>query len=162
MNNKGSRYIKVGLLFGVLFGMLAFSASASELQIPTVEGKIGHLVTIPIKVDKIENLAGLKLVIEYDSKLLEYKAAEKSFYTSSLMHVVNDKKPGQLIIVMAGAKGIAGKDIILVNLTFLIKKNSGFKSEYKTDLMILEVEMMSDQLKHLECTKRINSLTVIP
>jgi hypothetical protein len=79
-----------------------------ELSIPEVSIESGKTAEIPLLIDRIDNLAGVKLVIRYDKELLTYKKGVRGQKTSSLMHVVNDKNPGRLVIVMAGARGIKG------------------------------------------------------
>ena len=36
------------------------------------------------------------------------------------MHIINDRTPGKLIIVMAGARGIQGKGMTILTLNFTV------------------------------------------
>jgi hypothetical protein len=111
-------------------------------------------------IDEIENLAGLKIVMTYDPGILTYKKGVKTKYTSSLMHIINDKKPGLLIAVMAGARGIKGKEFPVLILTFDIKK--GLKDNHTTQFSIKEVQLMSDKLKDIKCDIKLSPLTITP
>jgi hypothetical protein len=99
------------------------------------------------------------MVITYDSDILVFKQAEKSKETSSLMHIVNDKIPGRLILVMAGPAGIKGKGVALMMLTFEINKN--IRGIRNTQLAITEVQMKNDQLKDIAHTVRIDPLMIL-
>jgi hypothetical protein len=159
--NKMNRNIKVLSCFmaaAVFFS--AAGAFGTEIYIPKAKTKPGKTIEIPIMIDKTDNLAGVKMVLKYDAKVLEYINGEKTKHTSSLMHVVNDKNPGVLVIVMAGAKGIAGKDMALFTLKF--KANAGLKAKTSAGLAIKELQLMSDQLKDIECKIKINDLVVSP
>ena len=152
---------RVCFLTFFLFTSLWFcSAEATELFIPEIKGKPGRMVEIPVMIDETDNLAGVKLVMKYDSDLLTYKKAVKTQYTSSLMHIVNDKKPGLLIIVMAGAKGIKGKDFPIISITFETRKN--ITGNHKTRLEITEIQLMSDKLKDIKVKTDTKFLTISP
>ena len=135
-------------------------ALGAELSIPPVNGKSGQPIDIPIMIDLAEDLAGVKLVITYDPELLTFKEGAKTKQTDSLMHIINDKKPGLLIVVMAGARGIKGKDFPLLNLTFVVKK--GLKGNHAVQMKITEVQLMSDKLKDIQCTTKVGLLSISP
>ena len=138
----------------------AVSAGATTLFIPSVTAKAGDSVQVPIRIDAVDNLAGIKLVIRYDTALFTYEKARKTDKTASLMHVVNDKNPGTLIIVMAGAKGIKGKDMTIMRLTFKVTRIPGLKAKTKSKFEIPEVQMMNDQLKEIKCDVRVNPIII--
>lgn len=144
----------------LMVGFWATTAFGVELVIPAITAQSGETVTIPIKIDQVENLAGVKLVMKYDADLLVYKKGDRTASTASLMHIVNDKKPGILILVMAGAKGIAGKDISIFFLAFETKK--GIKSNHRSEIVITECQLMSDQLKTLPCDIKSLPITIMP
>ena len=138
----------------------AAASSATELSIPEIKGKAGLSINVPIMIDTVDNLAGVKIVLQYDKNLLTYKGSGRTKQTSSLMHIVNDKKPGTLVIVMAGARGIKGENFSIFSLTFEVKK--GLKQEIKTDFKITEVQLMSDQLKNIKHTVTISPVVLKP
>ncbi len=152
------------LVFFFLFVLITIiwtsTVMGTELYIPALKGKSGQNIDIPIMIDKVDNLAGVKLVLQYDPKILTYKKAAKTEQTSSLMHIVNDKKPGRLIVVMAGPKGIKGKEFSIIFLTFEAKK--GLKSNHTTTLKITELQLMSDQLKDIKSKVRVSPITITP
>ena len=133
---------------------------ATEIYIPEIKGQAGKHVEVPVMIDKVDNLAGIKLVIRYDPGILTYKKGDKTKQTSSLMHIVNNKKPGLLIAVMAGARGIKGKDFPILVLTFEAGKN--LKEKTVTRLDITELELMSDTLQDIKGTIRIDPLVLLP
>lgn len=161
---------KIGLALLMILG-LAFcgvpksadrhdEALAAEISISAIKAKAGESVDVPIKLDAADNLAGVKLSVKYDAELLTFKKADKSKETSALMHIVNDKKPGFLIIVMAGAKGISGKKFPLAVMTFETKKD--LKEKKSTKIEITESQLMSEQLKDIPHKIKAEPLTIEP
>jgi len=139
-------------LLALLLTVFLFQPSAgysTELSIPPMEAKSGDMIDIPVIIDRVDNLAGIKVVLNYDPNILIYKKASKTEQTASLMHIVNDKRPGLLIAVMAGAKGIKGSSIPLLMFTFEVKETPD--NPVSTRLDITDVELMSDQLEDIKC-----------
>ena len=145
------------LTIAVLWNVTAF---ATEIRIPPLTAKSGQTVDIPLMIDEIDNLAGVKIVMTYDPQILTFEEGVKSKATNALMHVVNDKKPGLLILVMAGARGIKGKGFSIMTLTFKIKE--GLKGNHSTQISITEVQLMSDELKDIQCKSVVHPLTILP
>ena len=140
-----------------------FSASvvsAARVILPGQTARAGQVITIPVMIDQVDNLAGIKLVMKYNAELLNFRAAAKTQKTSSLMHIVNDKKPGLLIVVMAGARGIKGKNFSILSMSFETKR--GLKSNHTTRIEITEVQLMSDKLKDVECDVQVKPITILP
>ena len=106
-------------------------ALATEIYIEGIKAKPGQTIEMPIMIDKIDNLAGMKLVLRYDDALLTYKKSSKTKYSSSLMHIVNDKRPGVLIIVMAGACGDPGEEFPASAIFFPVK-NKDYRGTQST------------------------------
>ena len=155
------RFLIIFILFGgIIVAPLISTASGCELFIPPIEGKSGQPIEIPVMIDRVDNLAGVKLVLNYDHRLLLFKKGSKTAQTDSLMHIVNDKKPGQLILVMAGARGIKGINFPILKLTFEIKE--GLKGNHTTEIKIKEVQLMSDQLKEIAVKTVSNPITILP
>jgi hypothetical protein len=146
-------------VFLALILCLTSAVTATELYIPEIKAKPGDIVGIPVKIDLVDNLAGIKLVLKYDSDVLAFKNAKKTKETSPLMHIVNDKKPGTLVVVMAGAKGINGKDFSIVVLDFEVKKDVKDKKTAKIE--ITEVQLMNDQLKDIKCDIKVSPLVIL-
>ena len=131
-----------------------------EIQIPPVTATAGQPIDIPIMVDEVDNLAGVKLVMTYDPEILTYKAGMKTKETESLMHIVNDRKPGTLIVVMAGARGIKGKEFPIFRLTFDVKKD--IKESLTTQISITESQIMGDDLRERKSTFVTHPITILP
>ena len=136
------------------------AAFGAEIIIPHIKVKPGETIDLPVIMDIADNLAGVKLVINYDKELLNFKEGNTTKHTRSLMLVINDKQPGRLIVVMAGARGISGKDMPLLTLTFVVKKDlPGARS---TRLEILENQLMSEQLKEIKAVINIKPIDIAP
>lgn len=154
-----TRVFLIAIVAAFAFASTASEALCLEISIPSLTAKTGETVQIPLMVDHVDNLAGVKIVMTYDKEILEFRKAGKSKHTSSLMHVVNDRKPGKLVVVMAGAKGVKGKNFPLVNLLFGVKKIP--KDNKSTKIEIGEVQMMNDQLKNLQYKIKSNPLKIV-
>ncbi len=143
-----------------LLSAICGAAWGTELIIPAAEAKAGHSVRIPVMIDKTDNLAGVKLSIAYDKELLTFRKADKTEYTSSLMHIVNDKNPGVLIIVMAGAKGVKGENFPILFMEFTV--SSDIKEKKIAKMEVKESQLMSDTLKDAEHKVSVHTLTLLP
>jgi hypothetical protein len=53
------------------------------------ESRPGRQIQVPVVIDSIGNLAGMKLVIGYDKQVLAYKSPAKAKAAASPIHVVN-------------------------------------------------------------------------
>lgn len=148
------------ILFAVIFLLmgLAGSLAATEVSIPALEVEPGNTINVPIMIDRTDNLAGLKLVLSYDPKILQYRTSAKTSHTASLMHIVNDKTPGRLIIVMAGATGVKGENFPLFTMTFAA--SGGLKGNHTTRIKIAEIQLMSDKLKEIDSTVHTEPIVV--
>ena len=151
---------KVFLFCILLITLSAVQAGAVEIQIPPLTAKSGQFIDVPILVDEVDNLAGVKLVMTYDPEILTYKAGMKTKETESLMHIVNDRKPGVLIVVMAGARGIKGKEFPIFRLTFDVKKD--IKESLTTQISITESQIMGDDLRERKSTFVTHPITILP
>jgi len=109
----------------VLLALLLPSVPAlsATVRAPEVCAPPGGEATVAVSVDEARGLAGFKIALTYDANILEFKLAARTEATRSMMHVVNDREPGRLIVVMAAARGITGKDLPLVSLTFRVREN---------------------------------------
>ena len=135
-------------------------ASAAIVGTPALEIKTGETVQVPVAVDQAEGLAGIKIVLRYDSALLRFVGAEKTPASASLMHVVNDKKPGRLVIVMAGAKGINGRNVKLIVLEF--KAQPDLQNRKVAAFQVDEIQLMSDQLKEIPGQAQFEPIAIVP
>jgi hypothetical protein len=133
---------------------------ATELQVPAIKAKPGQEIAVPLVIDQIANLAGVKIILNYDKEILTFKEGNKSAATQSLMHIINDKTPGRLIIVMAGARGIQGKELTILTLGFAVKK--GLTGNHTSIIEISEVQLMGDDLKEIECRVKAGAITILP
>ena len=138
--------------------LLAGIVGATEIYISPLKASPGQTIAIPIMIDQVKRLAGIKLILTYDESVLHFKEGIKSPQTSELMHIINDRQPGRLVLVMAGAKGINGKDFPIITLRFEIKKKT--TAQQIVRLHIPEVQLMGDDLKDIQATVRIGELLI--
>jgi hypothetical protein len=158
--NKNSRSFSFAALLLLLSLLWISPALGVELSIPEVTTESGKTVEIPLFIDRIDNLAGVKLVMRYDSELLTYKKGVRGEKATSLMHVVNDKNPGRLVVVMAGARGIKGENFPIFTLTFETKKK--LKKPHTTTIQIDEIQLMGDDLKNIKCQTKVKPIVITP
>ncbi len=139
-------------IYSILFAIVIFVgtslAAGAEIYIPVIKDANNSLLDIPLKLDQAQNLAGVKLVLSYDKNALEFEKASKTEHSSSLMHIVNSKKPGRLIIVMAGAMGINGHDVTLLTIRFRLKQKAA--ADLNALVKIATAELMDAKLKSVE------------
>jgi len=158
--NRALRIWSTWSLCAALIALGAHASWAVVVYLPEVEATSGESIDIPIMIDRVDNLAGVKLVIEYDHHLLSFQKGARTSHTDSFMHVINDKNPGRLIIVMAGAKGIKGKAFRLLTLTFKVQK--GLTKEMTTQPALTEIELMTDKLKPINCDIKAHPVKISP
>jgi len=145
---------------GILLGMIwPGTGWAAEVLLPAVEAEPGKQIEVPVKLEGVENLAGMKLVLSYDSEVLQFQGERKPPAAQSLMHIVNPKIPGKLIVVMAGAKGIQIKNGPIIYLIFKVSDKIG--TQKKIPIKIEEVQLMTDQLKNLNPTTKNGEVVLI-
>jgi len=152
--------IKSFLLIFCCIGIAYSAEQKAQLIFPKMEVQAGQTIKIPITLDKVPNMAGIKLAFTYDKKLLTYVKNEKTKITASLMHIVNDKHPGKLVIVMAGARGVPVKNQSVMNLYF--KVNTTIPKAVETKFKVIEIQLMSESLKELACEFNISPIKILP
>lgn len=137
--------LSAALALVILLGPVLEAWSARLNFIP---GTIsGETIELALAIERSEKLAGMKVTIHYDKTRLSYIEATKTKATASFMHVVNDKVPGQLIIVMASATGISGDNLPLINLTF---KKLPAEPAATAKVSVVRIELMDENLKEIK------------
>ena len=147
MNIKHSSSIWFYIIISIVIQLLQSNAQAAEIDF--IRKVKNADVEFTLKVDEVKKLAGLKISVTYPRQSITYLDSIKSTETSSFMHVVNDKNPGKLIIVMASAKGISGKSVPLINLRFALTR-----IDEKLPLVITatQCQLMDESLNEIECS----------
>jgi len=154
-----SKIAVVITLFILLSAAIANQATAAEIRIPPLKAAPGHQIEVPVIIDGVDNLAGMKIVFGYDPKALTYQSSVKAEEAASLIHIVNDKRPGLLIAVMAGAVGIKAENLAI--LTFTFKVSPSASPGTSIFFRITESQLMSDKLKDLDHRITISFLEVV-
>jgi hypothetical protein len=153
MNMYFLNYLKrVSVLIAWLIVLSAVPARATEVTLGYAKGKAGSEVQLPLLFDKIDNVAGIKIILTYDTEMLEFLKAEKTEKSQGMMHIVNANVPGRIVLVMAGATGIAGERLSFCTLYFRIKEK--LIPALQTQIRIVEAEAKSDQLKNIQVELR--------
>jgi hypothetical protein len=140
------------IIFFAIFSFLtlAFDCTLSDVQAAEINiaKKIhGSKTEFILNIINASKLAGLKVSVTYQHQYLKFSEAVKTTEMSSFLHIVNDKVPGKLIIVMASAKGISGQNIPVLHLNF-----DALQSAVDTaDLHITGCELMDESLQNLPC-----------
>ncbi len=152
------RLVVLLLGFFVPAALSAAPVFGAELTIADIQARPGEDIRIPLVLDQVERLAGIKIIMNYTKDLLIFKGGARSKATDSMMHVINDKTPGKLIVVMAGARGISGRDVNLLTLFFSVKK--GVNGNTETLIEVKEVQLMGDDLKDIPCKVKQGKITI--
>jgi len=151
---KYFRLILIGFCFFIGSACIVMSAEKkSQLIFSEMTVKPDQKIEIPVLLNNVPNMAGIKLALKFDKDLLSYVKSEKTKTTASLMHIVNDKHPGKLVIVMAGARGVPVNNQSIMNLHFKVNKN--IPEAVDTKFTVTELQLMSDSLKELEYEYKI-------
>ncbi len=135
----------LGLVFLFLCSLPATSMAASLSFLQSNQSE--QSFQLVLLLDQVDKLAGMKVVITYDKDTLKFVEAKKTKATDSLMHVVNDRIPGKIIVVLAGAKGISGKNVQLINLFF--NHLTGKTTQKISLIKVTQVQLMSEKLKKI-------------
>jgi hypothetical protein len=137
------------LVLCVLLLPVLFPDTVSAATLKLIPNITTPNLLLSLEIDKVEKLAGLKISLTYPDKILKFKSAKKTKATSAFMHVVNDKHPGKLIIVMASAKGISGSDMALFDLSFDLAVPS--EKAKSATIKTTSCQLMTEDLKELPC-----------
>lgn len=65
----------------------------------------------------------------------------------AILHVVNDKIPGQVIFVMASASGVSGKNLKLCHFEFSKIEN---RKQFDTQISVTHLQIMNEDLKEIK------------
>lgn len=84
------------LVVAIIYG--ASMVLATQPVTPALKTAPGRIVDIPVMIDQAENLAGIKMTIRYDIKILKFIEATKTKKTSNFMHILNEKNRGCLLL----------------------------------------------------------------
>ncbi|MCB2216804.1 MAG: cohesin domain-containing protein [Desulfobulbaceae bacterium] len=134
----------IGLLLTLAYAHPSQAELSARLRfVPTDEKDPGQFSLV---IDRAEKLAGMKVTLSYDSTNLSFVKAKKAPSVSSFMHVVNDKIPGTVIIVMASATGISGTDVELLHLYF---KQTGNNPKSQMKVSVIQTQLMNENLQEI-------------
>ncbi len=90
----------------------------------------GSTVKIPIMVCNANDLANMDLTVNYDTKVLKFKSAEKGGLNANSLFESNEASPGNVMISFASSNGASGSASIAI-LTFDVIGSNGSTSPIK-------------------------------
>ena len=144
------------LLYNVILLLLfCNAANANDARLSFVVEDPANPLRLSLYIDRAEKIAGMKVVIAFDKESLALKQADKSKETSSFLHVVNDKVPGQIIFVMASARGISGENIPLCHFEFLKLENA---QQHDSKISVTNIQIMTEYLTDIKGNFPVYSL----
>ena len=143
----------IKLLFPLLGLLLIFwtkphATYAATLKIAQLQNN--EICAYSLTIGKVNKLAGIKLTLHYDKSVMKFESAIKGTPFNSFMHVINDKNPGELIVVLASANGISGLNLPLYVLNFT-RQHSNNTLDINT-IKLTECQLMNDTLQEIECS----------
>ena len=147
VSSKHSRTLIITFLV-LLFGLFSVTqVCGATLRLTPNTSESG--IVLRVDVDKVEKLAGMKLMFEYSEQFLKLNNVQKAQTLNSFMQVVNDKTPGRTIVVMASASGVSGENFKLLDINF----SKILQDENVTATVApKECQMMSETLQDIPCT----------
>ncbi len=102
-------------------GPLAFSGADPLLSLPTLDGKPGEVVTVPVNLDTAADLESLELHLAYDANSLSLQDVRLAGLTQDFQWLVKDtSQPGLLRIDMSRLTALAGGSGAVLELDFRI------------------------------------------
>lgn len=125
--------------------LLVQLALATDLIVTSATATPGQQISLQVLLQPGSHVAGLKMTIGYDADVMTFVRADKLADANGMMYVVNDRQPGKLIVVMAGAKGVETPKVALLDLVFQIRQP--IHNDMNTHVHLMDVEAKSDQLK---------------
>lgn len=147
MHYKNCYQIRQSFLLILLFSCI-FPPSSPSATLKFLATRAHPNLRLVLEIDKVEQLAGIKISATYPDSVLKFESATKTKATSSFMHVINDNVPGKLIMVMASAQGISGTDVALLDLNFKVLSDSMVTS---SSIDITQCQLMTENLKEITC-----------
>ena len=141
-----TQLIFIQSIFLSLF-LICTGANANEAKLSFIVEDPAYPLTLSLVIDPAVKIAGMKVVISFDKEALVFKHADKSKETSSFLHVVNDKIPGQIIFVMASASGVSGKNLTLCHFEFSKIENT---KQLDNHISVTHLQIMNEDLKEIK------------
>ena len=130
------------------FVVLPVSAAAAELRIPDVQFGQRNILEVPVIVDRAERLSAVKMALWYDQDLFAFKKVIKAAEAKSLLHAVNHRTPGILVVAMAGARGVRAENLKVITLVFELKPHAA--DQTPIPFMVRESRLVDEELKNID------------
>lgn len=127
--------------------LICTGANANEAKLNFIVEDPANPLTLSLIINPAVKIAGMKVVIFFDKEALVLKHADKSKETSSFLHVVNDKIPGQIVFVMASASGVSGNNLALCHFEFSRIENT---KQFDTQISVTHLQIMNEDLKEIK------------
>ena len=138
---------QIFLIQSIFLFLFCIEANATEAKLSFIAEAPANPLRLSLVIDHADKIAGMKGVITFDKASLALQNAEQSEETSSFLHVVNDKLPGQIIFVMASASGVSGENLTLCHFEFLKLDNS---KQPDNRISVTQIQLMNEDLKEIK------------
>ena len=138
---------QIFLIQSIFLFLFCTGATADQAKLSFIAEDQATPLTLSLVINRADKIAGMKVVISFDKETLSLKNADKSKETSSFLHVVNDKIPGQVIFVMASAKGISGENLTLCHFEFSKIDNP---KQLDSHISVTQLQIMNEDLKEIK------------
>ena len=138
---------QIFLIQSIFLFLFCSGATADQAKLSFIAEDPAIPLRLSLVIDRADKIAGMKVVISFDKETLVLKHAGKSKETLSFLHVVNDKIPGQIIFVMASAKGISGENLTLCRFEFSKLDSNKLENNYIT---MTQIQIMNEDLKEIK------------
>ena len=138
---------QIFLIQSIFLFLFCTGATADQAKLSFIAEDPAIPLRLSLVIDRADKIAGMKVVISFDKETLALKQSDKSKETSSFLHVVNDKIPGQIIFVMASASGVSGKHLTLCHFEFSIIENT---KQLDNHISVTHLQIMNEDLKEIK------------
>ena len=134
------------------------TTNGRKLIIPELTAKPGDTITVPINITDATGVAGADIVVTYDKNVLIFKECKTTTLSSGMNLVVNTETAGEIILSMAGTKGIAEGSGTIVEIVFEV--SAAAKSGSKSPLIFTDVALYDELGNDIPVQTEDGTLTI--
>lgn len=141
------KYVGIITEFPVISGGESAPSLSLESTNPTrrVSLSLNSKVRASIDLDDAADIYSTEAILKYDAEILTISEVSKTSLTSGSLMVYNDKKAGELRVVLANAVPLSGAGALL-NVQFDIAPGANM-TEFDTSVKLEKVELNSGYIK---------------
>lgn len=121
---------------------------SAQISLPERHGPPGSILSIPLRISDVQNLAGGEILLEFDTNLLEFKSID-SMLTENNFHMVSGQRDNHIAITFARANGITMNMLTVCNLSIRVKRSAAPNST--SELTIKSTVLYDESLNEIPC-----------